>query len=337
MKVRVHPGDQKGVGHARLIWPAQAARAEGVEIEIAPSLHTVQEMDADVLVFQRTSSPAVVALIPTLQARGHAVVVDVDDDLAAVHHANVAAGAEMPRLVARACQQADLVIVSTPALAARYAPHGRVRVLENCVPGAILSMPRSSDGRTVGWGGFTGTHPGDLAVTRGGVQDALERTGARFHVVGPPVGVREQLGLADEPSATGPLTRVGEFEYERALGQLDVGIVPLADTRFNGAKSWLKGLQYAARGVPFVASNVAEYRRLGAVGVGVVVPPRARNWRQRIVKLLTDPGLCAERAERGFVFASGMTYEKQAWRWVEAWEAAIENHRASGARTKVAA
>lgn len=355
MRVRIHPGDQKGVGFTRAIWPGNAARAEGIEVEIADNLPILrrvhktgtmikaEQIDADVFVFQRVSNPELLALIPQLQARGQAVVVDVDDDISSQDPRNAAYGHENPRNVLKACALADIVTVTTPALAERYRTHGRVVVVPNCVPEALLYMPRDSDGRTVGWGGWIGSHPGDLQVTRGGVADAVERTGARFHVVGPKDGpqgrrgVQKALGLREPPSDTGALTNVAGYEFERALGELDVGIVPLADTRFNAAKSNLKGLQYAARGVPFVASPVAEYARLASEGAGVLAPPRERNWRSRIVELLTDEALRAEMAGRGRELVRDLyTFEGNAHRWIDAWEAALE-HRQSVGRMAVAA
>ena len=38
-----------------------------------------------------------------------------------------------------------------------------------------------------------------------------------------------------------------------AIDNITVGMVPLALTPFNQAKSYIKGLEFAARGVPFVA------------------------------------------------------------------------------------
>lgn len=347
MKVHVHPGDARGVGYCRMIWPAEAAATAGVDVEVADSVPILRDAagrvvgldhpTSDVVVFQRPSHPDVVDLIHRFQARGIAVVVDVDDDVAAIDPLNRAAGWENPRNILKGCAMADLVTVSTPALADIYGGHGRVAILENCVPTALLDMPRDSDGRTVGWGGWTGSHPGDLAVTHGGVADAARRAGARFHVVGPPDDVQEQLGLDERPSSTGPLTKVAEYEYERALGALDVGIVPLRDTRFNAGKSWLKGVQYAARGIPFVASDVAEYRRLSAAGIGMLAPDRGRSWRARVLELLTDPERRQDAADRGRdLIREHHTYEGNAWRWAEAWATALEHRQAAG-RQRVAA
>jgi glycosyltransferase involved in cell wall biosynthesis len=349
VNVTVHPGDRKAVGHYRLIFPAQAASNAGAAVEIAPSLPIQRAIrkvdgrqviapdwerigDAHVLVFQRLSNPEVVALIPALQAGGRAVVVDVDDDLSRVDPRNRAAGWENAANVLRACQAADLVTVATPALGKRYGAHGRVIVLENRVPGSVLSLPdrRDPEWRTVGWGGWAATHPGDLRVTHGGVQDALDRApGSRFLQIGPSDGVRDQLGLRDPLEATGATASLDD--YHVALGRLDVGIAPLLHTQFNQAKSWLKPLEYLARGAPFVASPLPEYERLAELtGGGLIASDRARNWRQALVKLVTDDGLRADMAATGRAYvAEHLTYETAGGEWATAWAQAISNRRAA--------
>src|SRR5205085_863761 len=44
-------------------------------------------------------------------------------------------------------------------------------------------------------------------------------------------------------------------EYPTLFSGIDIGIVPLADVPFNHAKSRIKGMEYAAAGVPFAADH----------------------------------------------------------------------------------
>ena len=44
--------------------------------------------------------------------------------------------------------------------------------------------------------------------------------------------------------------------------------MPLSRNDFNEAKSCLKGLEYAAAGIPFIATPTGEYRWLAEQGVG---------------------------------------------------------------------
>ena len=358
--VRVFNADLGGCGHYRLIWPAQAAAAAGGNVEIGGPLHDVRrkrvdggrvvdervavETDADVVVYQRLVSRDVVDTIPHLQAAGVAVVVDIDDDLDALPKGHPYRAATSParplrrhadgyvddpdaknRLWLReACRQADLVTVSTPALAKRYARHGRVAVLPNCVPNSYLAITAPAhEGVRVGWTGSVATHVDDLKVCGGGIREALRASGATMWVVGTGVGVRSQLRLVDEPHAT---NWVDLADYPAVYAGLDIALVPLQANDFNEAKSWLKGLEAAAVGVPFVASPTAPYRALVDQGAGCLATS-PDEWARTVTLLALEPDLRADLAGRGREVAAGWTFDRHADRWLDAWLEALANRR----------
>lgn len=218
--------------------------------------------------------------------------------------------------LARACRHADLVTVTTPALAERYGGHGRVRVLPNCVPERYLRLGHIEVGRlTLGWSGSVVTHPGDLNQAKGAVQPVLDQHDAAFHVVGTGEGVQRALALTTPPTATGWLPIE---DYPAALADLDVGIVPLRASEFNEAKSWLKGLEMAAVGVPFVATPTSPYRALVAEGAGWLAGT-AGSWASMVGALCASTGLRAHMAGKGREVAARWTVEGRAWAWMEAW------------------
>lgn len=289
--------------------------------------------DADVVVLQRPSHNDSVAAIPFLQRRGIAVVVDLDDDFGAVHASHPSFAEMHPKAnpvdnwhnTKRACQLADMVTVTTPALAARYGAL-RARVIPNYVPASLLEVTAPRDGRTVGWGGSTLTHVVDLAAARGGVAMAIADADARFLLVGGELDeAQHQLHLPAPPDTTGYI----EFpKYHSTIAQLDVGIVPLADSRFNRAKSALKGLEYAALGIPFVASETPDYVRIQEHGIGVIADGRSRDWRRKIRQLLVDQAFRAETAERAReAVIQRHLFQTNGWRWAEAWHEAVTIRR----------
>jgi len=109
--------------------------------------------------------------------------------------------------------------------------------------------------------------------------------------------------------------------WPAGVAKLGVGIAPLADTRFNKSKSFLKPLEMSALGVPWVASPRAEYVRLHRKGVGALADT-PRRWHKELSRLLSSPRLRAERAEAGRAVAETMRVRDNAWRWIEAWERA---------------
>lgn len=352
MRITFGLSDEMGCGHYRCIYPGQAIGDEA-EVTFAkgignvttyepepgvPRALAIPEQDYDVLVMQRPMRAIQTDIIKLVQAQGIACVVDVDDDFSCLHPRHALWGKFQPpsrtvvgnpvsnrEHLARCCAVADLVTVTTPALAARYGGHGRVAVLPNYVPRKMLgTLPESErDGRSCGWAGTVATHPTDLGATRGGVAMALAELGARFVSIGIEQRVAEDLQLGDvEFAALGPR----EFgEYPHALASLDVGIAPLDDVQFNRAKSALKGLEMAAVGVPFVASPLPDYQRIAADGIGLLAQTKSRKWKQRIVEAFRDRDELARQGRAAII--DSHLYEDHAWRWLEAYEAALVNRR----------
>lgn len=352
MTVAVFPSDDGGCGWYRLRFAAEELVRRGLPVVVADSEVTDQgivqhrrrfddgrdeleaiEVDAEVLVFQRCVSDAAVEVIAQAKAQGHTVVVDVDDDLDALHpnhpYRDEVSGHQKGRSSANlhaVCHLADLVTVTTQPLADRYAPHGRAAVLPNLVPERYLKHRRVRSKRVVepalvGWTGRPISHIGDTTVIGHKLGPVLHRHGAlfaawgesaprTFHELRIPVGHQRRIPF--KPLTSG---------YPQTVARLDVGLVALQDTVFNRAKSWLKGMEYAALGVPFVASPLPEYRKLADMGAGVL----ARNpdeWAGWVERLLTDVPKRRQLAERGRETVRHLTYEAHAHRWWDAWTAA---------------
>jgi hypothetical protein len=121
-------------------------------------------------------------------------------------------------------------------------------------------------------------------------------------------------------------------QWPARVAELGIGVAPLAESRFNAGKSWLKPLEYSALGIPWVASPRAEYAALHErTGVGFLAR-RPRDWHRYLTRLIGDDGLRREQSEAGRAAVADMTYDRHAWRWWEAWTDAIaleRGHRAA--------
>lgn len=144
----------------------------------------------------------------------------------------------------------------------------------------------------------------------------LTADGADFRVVGDPTATGGAFGLLEDPPG---LRGVDIHGWPAAVATLGIGVTPLADTRFNAAKSWLKPLELSALGVPWVGSPRAEYARLHARGAGVLADS-PRRWYRELDRLRRSPELRADVAGRGREVAEGLRLRDNAWRWLEAWE-----------------
>lgn len=340
----------------RLEWPAGANASAGRDVVVGGTrwrLDAVQDETGrvvgasvpavDVIVFQRLQNYPMLTAIPIIQRAGVAVVIDVDDDFAAVDPANPAYAGTHPvtspdhnfRWLAEACRIADLVTVTTPALARRYGAHGRVAILPNRIPAAVLDVPKGyvAAPRRVGWAGRVDTHPRDLQVVGAAINRVCRDHALRFVNVGPG-GVRRQLALDHDEQATG-LVPPWEW-YPTIADNIDVAIGPLAATRFNEAKSGLRLLEASALGIPCVVSPSADNVRLHGLGMGVVAN-KPKDWYREVARLVTDDGWYREVASRSKEAASGETIEGHGGEWWEAWEQAAENRAVARARDTLTA
>lgn len=299
-------------------------------------IHEIKE-DIDVLVLQRPVKKYVTALIKQAKEQGIAVVVDIDDHFHALHPQNRAARSLSPEnnplenidWVLEATKEADLVTASTPSLAAFYGGSERGVVIPNYVPASIEQYKVSNHSPLrLGWSGTIQTHPTDLQVTGGGVGTAIKRNNAEFFVVGDGRNVSVALGLDGRlPVKDSGWVALDDY-YETLAKNIDVGVVPLDAIEFNEAKSWLKGIELAALGIPFVASPTSEYLKLAELGVGTIAENPAQ-WYKKLNTWINNPRKRVSDGNRyRDTVLSTLTYEQNAHRWLAAWQQAIENRKA---------
>jgi glycosyltransferase involved in cell wall biosynthesis len=286
----------------------------------------IEEVPYDVVVMQLPSRQDALDTIPLLQAQGVAVVVDFDDDYWAFHPGHFMKDHEDRFKMSKAAMMADLVTVTTPALARKIKPWtvNPPKVVRNCIPESYLAtLALEHDGMRVGWSGNPDTHPADLEAAGDAVRRVVRANGATFYSVGTDLSAT-LLGFDDKETLVQDWVPL-EL-YPEALKQMDIGIVPLQSNAFNDAKSYLKGLEYASLGIPFVASATPEYERLKFQGVGLTAMHK-QEWYKKLNSLLQSQELRAELIGTGLEFAQINTYEINAFKWEEAWELAIKNRK----------
>lgn len=339
MKVVVCPSDTGGCGHYRMIWPAEALASQGKDvvlqrrpkIMVNQATNPKQVLDVElpphtkVIVFQRPGSYQISQLIPILHKKGIKVVIDMDDDLASIHPSNPAYQIYDPKLnphrnwewVQRACDMADVITATTESLLELYASKTKGILIPNCVPEKFLNIEKKPNELvTVGWAGWVRTHPEDLQVTHGAINEALVRQNARFLAIGDLDTFRKLQVRNRYPNEFHEGVKLQE--YPEAVAQLDIGIVPLADTRFNRSKSWIKALEYASLGVAPVVSPTPDNMRLVKEG-GAYVAQTPKAWRDVVRTLIQNEEERYDLVRRAKAVASNWTVEGNAHRWWEAW------------------
>lgn len=311
--------EKDGSSRCRLEYPARALQAQGADVKIRHAAKGGTFPDADVIVVNRPVRELQARLVLALVDSGHRVVVDMDDDLDDLSPDHSMFGLDTFWLHG-ACRVASAVTVSTPGLLDIYG-YGHGVVVRNRIPESMLTVgPKPHVKPFVGWYGTVGSHPNDLQQCGLGVKAAMFATGAEFIYTGPQVEIprlRDALLLHHEViQATGWYHDRALFA--KAVASATVGIVPLENTMFNWCKSWLKGLEFAACGVPFVASPTEEYLRLSGMGAGVTATTTL-HWKRWLTSILRNPDLHEELVVKGREVASNLTYEKGAGEYWDAW------------------
>ena len=180
----------------------------------------------------------------------------------------------------------------------------RVEVIPSCVDPSLLSARRHEDTDTVtlGWIGSSSTAryleslvPVLMAVRRRQPQ-------ARLLVVG------------GEPSLQAPGIEHRPWspsQEARALGEIDIGLMPLPDDPWTRGKCGYKLLQYFSAGIPAVASPVGVNTQLIGAGGGYLARS-TKEWVEGVLTLAGDAQCRTEmgRAGRGLVERE---YSYQQW------------------------
>jgi glycosyltransferase involved in cell wall biosynthesis len=249
--------------------------------------------------------------IRALRDAGVAIVWDNDDDLS---DPNQLRSQQTHTQLVEMLRLAHVVTTTSAVLAAQYREWGaeEVRVVENYLPDYYAAArPPRSEGVTIGWVA-AGEHLHDLRAL--GLRHTLERLlDARPHLRVASAGL--DLGLSSERYT---YTTVVQYEeLARYVGAFDVGIAPIADNPFNRAKSNVKVKEYAAMGVPWLASPLGPYIGLGEKQGGRLVPDD--RWYEELQRLVDDERARRKLAKRGLKWASG----ERASRNLGGWEAAL--------------
>lgn len=181
-----------------------------------------------------------------------------------------------------AVRQADRVIAGSPVLADWASQHNSdVILIPSCVGIEAYRQKAAydvSDPPRIGWIGSAGNEM-YLRLLAPALREVHRRTGARLTLIGT---TRQALGDLEEL-----IDRVPWSEQTQATGisDFDVGIVPLPDEPYTRGKCGYKLLQYAAAGVPAVASPVGVCEQLLAQ-LRMPAADDASEWVDAILALL---------------------------------------------------
>lgn len=313
---QVDPPEANGCAYYRQVLPGRLLEERGFDVMVGqPRPHDPMGIGLahedgalfgfDINVYKLMMHASVPQLFHVMQAKGQTVAVDIDDFHFDMHEENIAHAATNPHtnptnnrmFYEIGIRQADFITVSTAFLADFYGRRCRdVRLVRNAVETDRFLAVAQPKTPTFGWLGGTLWRSGDIEMLRdwlpGFVKDHGVRVHHAGHIPGDPrhFGIRAGIARVD----TGPMQTISNVP--QMMQRFHVGLVPLAPGAFNEAKSYLKGLEYAAAGIPFIATPTEEYRVLAAAGVGRLAST-PDEWRDHATALL-DPSTRIAEAKR---------------------------------------
>ena len=210
--------------------------------------------------------------------------------------------------------EADGLLVTTPALAERFAPFNRrIVVLPNALDERLLAGGGPSPlatpyGRRRVVIGFMGTssHDDDLIMILPALQTLSQKHPGEFElqIVG---GVARNETLEVLAALPTRLVRPRPEEVEYPLFMLwfssrlcwDIALAPLRDTPFNRCKSDIKFLDYSAIGAAGVYSRVPAYEQsVRHLDTGWVTDNEVNAWSKALDDLISDDVLRLRLADQ---------------------------------------
>jgi len=300
-------------------------RAEYIEWDHRDPAPFERAHQADVVLLWRHFRAPARRLATALREAGVAVMFDNDDDMTRVPKGSPAysemkaAREQVAKELGAMLRLTELVSTTCGELAGRLRRLGApdVRVVENYVAQDFLRERRADgDGVTVGW--VAGAeHRGDLKDLRlRRTLEALLEAHPRVSLVS--VGV--DVGVRSERYTHRPFVRFPELPD--AIAQFDLAIAPIADVSFNRVRSNIKVKEYAAAGVPWLASPIGPYKDLGEQQGGRLVADY--GWAEALAELVTDDTARAALAERAAAWGRSQTVHANVGEWEAVFAEAAE-------------
>lgn len=295
MRCGIPAAELKKHGHETVVVELISVSSDGIWLH---DWYGETHNDCDVIVFQRWMNKEGPRVMEQAKAAGQVVVNDVDDWYWGLDQRNLAYRFCDPKVNPesnrdhywKTCLASDLITVSTPFLAAKMDSMPNVALVRNALDLDRWDYnPRETNEPVFGWTGSVKHRSGDLETMIGILGPFLKQHNLKFrHVghwgIGPTAG--DIAGVPSELQLTSPIASI--LDYPALFSGIDIGIVPLNKIPFNEGKSCLKGMEYAAAGIPFVAERTPEYKWLQEEhGIGLTAS-KPREWLKQMERLL-DP------------------------------------------------
>ncbi len=257
---------------------------------------------ADVIVMQRVETRHALAAFYALkdQFPNKPILSEIDDDIFDVAPYNPAAaclapGSHLSQFAIDQFRNSDGIITTTPYLKDVYSEfNDHVYVVPNSIDVQKWdnTTRKSRPGIRIGWVG-SGSHSEDLRLLDN-VFDAItsKNKDAKFVICSYfqedfsalPAFLKNRKGI----TIVNKWSPILKYPAHVAAQDFDIGLAPLVDNKFNRGKSNLRWLEYAALGIPCVASRVGHFAETIEDGIDGLLASNSSEFVSHIQTLIND-------------------------------------------------
>lgn len=221
----------------------------------------------------------------------------------------------------RGFERVDAITVSTPYLKHLYERFNpNITVLRNVLDwdmwsGVTPQYEVNRDKVRIGYMGVFGYRTGDLEVLRPVVRPFLLKH-PEVDFVASTEPVHDFLDVPKEQRVTTGEVDFRSMRLPEITAVMDVGLVPLVENGLNQGKSHLKGLEYNACGIPFIASPTESYKEYWCdEGRNGFLAMDANDWRARLEELVASKETRVQMGRAGREKAGLHTIQERVGEW----------------------
>lgn len=328
-----HDGSGCALAWYRVIEPLQELAKHGHEITLtspadegSPGVTVERAAGNDVIVAQRWNNHVALGSWRRMAARSR-LVYETDDDVFSVEPVNwsaysVYSRADVQDAVSFSARVAALVTVSTEPLAKVMREHSdNVVVIPNHIPGYACGLERPRGARPrIGWAGGA-SHGRDLGIIAAPVRRFLDRSPGWDMAL---MGVDYRPTIRHDRTSFTPWRHVVDDPegYYGSIG-FDIGLAPLYPSVFSASKSFIKALEYAALGIPVIATDSEPYRDFVLHGVTGFLVKYEHEWLKYMEELAADEGLRESMGAKAREHARAFTIDDGWQLWEQAYSALL--------------
>ena len=288
----------------------------------------------DIIVLKLLMQKEVLKCMDRAKELGQKIIVDVDDWFDGLAKENHAYALTDPKnnpesnreIYAQIIKKSDGIITSTPFLFNYYSKtHKNVYMVRNGIdlprwPPVKLPVNKR---RVIGWVGATPWRSSDLEQLNPWFSKYMTDNSFKFHHSGATMDsacVADILSITRRSFTQSMITPI--VGYPHVFKHMDIGIVPLNNIEFNHAKSFIKGLEYTAAGVPFIASYSPEYQYLADNGIGRIATT-PDQWMSAFDEL-KNLQIRRDEIAHNYELLENFTMEKRGVEWDETFRKILE-------------